>query len=138
MIAQILTLTAALWVPSTGADPVACELVDLPAAEGVLGAGSMRIDGGDEPGICWYQNEASMLIVQVFDDTYFQAVRHGDTPADIGDEGRVSENDQGIVTIQFRKGENSLTITVRPNPKPDASLMDAMLAIARTAADRLP
>lgn len=138
MIAQVLTLAAGLWIPSSGADPVACELVDLAAAETLLGAGSMRVDTGDEPGVCWYQNQASLLIVQVFDDTYYQAVRHGDTPAEVGDEARVSETTEGVVTVQFLKGETSLTITLRPNRKPEASLKDAMLAVASTAADRLP
>lgn len=138
MIARILTLAALFWIPSSGADPVACELVDLTAAEGVIGAGSTRVDGGDEPSVCWYQNGASMLTVQVFDDTFFQAIVQAQTPADVGDEGRVSETDAGIVTVQFRKGEFSVTMMVRPNPRPEASLKDAMLGAARTAADRMP
>lgn len=140
MIARILILAAPLSIPGPGADPVACELVDLPAAETVLDEGTINAGGDSEPSVCMYRDDrGTMLIVQVFDAGYYDVVTIGSgTPADVGDRGRISENESGAVTVQFARGDYSVTMIVRPMTNPESSFLQPMLDLARVAADRMP
>lgn len=141
---QALILEAAITVAPTGLEPVACELVDAPSAELVLGSGAVNPGGAAVPSVCRYDNADGnlVLMVQILAAEMYDVMPiNPQTPVDIGDRGRYGVGASGSANVQFAKDRFSVTIRVTPaHPsEPSASaLVDPLLEIARIAADRMP
>lgn len=126
--------------PVAGQDATACELVDQASAEVVLGSGARNL--ADAEGSCRYDAADGSLVMMVLIQPlvlYDVSPISPALPVDIGDRGRHGVGSSGSAHVQFAKGQSSVTIRVTPieGGGPANDLMDAVLEIARIAADRM-
>lgn len=132
-----MVIAAVLAISSATSDPVACDLVDLAAAEAVLGANPMRMSDDTTPDICMYMKAdgSATLMAQVFSHEMYDATPiHPRTPVEIGDRGQYNEDESGTAIVQFAKGEYSMRISVTARSVPNGSYLPALLDVARSAA----
>ena len=119
----------------------ACELVDLTTATRVIGSGTEHPGGDTEQETCMYVNPGvAMLTIQIGRAELYDQITilPPHTPAQIGERGRHTVQPTGTVAVQFVKGRYSVTLSTQPLSASDSAYLDALLATAREAANRLP
>ena len=134
---HVMVVTTLLLASSAAVEPVACDLVDVAAAESILGANPMQLSDASTPDICMYMKAdgSATLMAQVFGAEMYDATPiHPRTAVEIGDRGRYNEDASGTAIVQFAKGQFSMRIAVTARSAPKASYLPALLAVARSAA----
>jgi hypothetical protein len=144
-----VTTTTTDGTATTGpvqADIDACDLVDVDAANKILGEGAVMDLVGETFGatsVCaWVTPANALLVVTVFEGRQFydSIATPGSQPIEIGDEATITiEENFGGVGIQFIDGDFVVSLTAAPFGVEDVEgLPDAMTDAAADAANRLP
>ena len=118
----------------------ACDLVDVATAETVLASEvqDMTVDPATFCSFISTTTSANFSVRVDPADMYdIMTIQQPHTPVDVGDRGRYHEFERGGAAVQFAKGSRSVTLAVTPGGDRETDFLPALLAAAKSIADKL-